>query len=264
MLRKTLPSFVDEFRDHSARLVLYDCSSGDEAEAVRRLVKEQQAPDTLFLMQSDNVSASVARNTAFSLCKNNFNPWILGFVEDDHVLKRGFLDYAATAVQDLYNKPSSNGLRIGLFSACSQCNGGKRSFENDNKDFVRSADEDPGLLGGVNACCRFSLTQHWDNVLKDWDVDEYLISEYQTNGIGRRNYNKGYCAAILKNGEFMDELFQDGRGTSSSSSLKLWDNGFTASDGRANFIGKDKRAMPHSSKSKVKMRARHFLKKVVR
>ncbi len=264
MIAQTVPSYAAQLEEVDGVLVIYDCSTGEARDRVRQEVERIRNGQEILLVQSDNVSASIARNLAFELCRQNFNPAIVGFVEDDHVAHDGFLAAMQEAIGSLYGNVTESGLRAGLFSGCSACNGGDRTYLNENKDFVRSADQSASLLGGVNACCRFAPTNHWQNVLGPWDVDEYLISEFQTRGVGLRNYNRGYCSVIIRDGKLMRELYQDGRGTSDSSALRLWDSNYAASDHRSQYKGKGPATEAKKKGVNVRGRAKHFFKGLVR
>jgi glycosyltransferase involved in cell wall biosynthesis len=264
MLVQTVPSFASQMDAVDGVLVIYDCSTGDNRKRVSEEIERIRVGDEILLIQSDNVSASIARNVSFELCRQKYNPSIVGFIEDDHIAKDGFLSAMQESIVSLYGKVSDSGLRVGLFSGCSKCNGGDRTYLNEDNDFTRSADQPVSLLGGLNACCRFAPMTHWLNVLGQWDVDEYLISEFQTRGVGTRNYNRGFCSAIIGDGKFLREIYQDGRGTSDSSSLRLWDNAYTASDNRSAFKGKG--AKDEGSKRIVNVlgRTKHLLKGLIR
>ena len=264
MIAKTAASFANQIEDVDGALVIYDCSTGENRKRVHDEIERIRKGSEILLIQSDNVSASIARNISFELCRQSYNPSIVGFVEDDHFANDGFLVAMLEAIDSLYGTVTESGLRVGLFSGCSVCNGGDRTYLNGNKDFVRSAGQSISLLGGVNACCRFAPTNHWLNVLGHWDVDEYLISEFQTRGIGMRNYNHGFCSVVIQDGKLMREIYQDGRGTSDSSSLRMWDNSYTASDERSAFKGKDAKAETKKKSVNVRGRARHFIKGLIR
>lgn len=264
MLARTVPSYATQLDEVDGVLVIYDCSTGEHRDRVREEVERIRKGQEILLIQSDNVSASIARNLAFELCRQSFNPAIVGFVEDDHVAHDGFLAAMQEAISTLYGGRTLSGLRAGLFSGCSVCNGGDRTYLNENKDFVRSAEQSISLLGGVNACCRFAPTSHWQNVLGPWDVDEYLISEFQTRGVGMRNYNHGYCSVIIGDGKLMRELYQDGRGTSDSSALRFWDSSYTASDHRSEYKGKGPATETKQKGVNVRGRTKHFVKGLIR
>jgi hypothetical protein len=74
--------------------------------------------------------------------------------------------------------------------------------------------------------------------LKGYDTDEYLISTYQTANIRWRNYHKGFTYLIVKHGTKVFEMEGGGRGMSRDGKLNLWDEKYTASDKRSNYLGK--------------------------
>jgi hypothetical protein len=85
-------------------------------------------------------------------------------------------------------------------------------------------------------------THHWNNVLKEYDTDEYPISTYQSSSPRWRNYQKGFTAMFVgKPGQYIFDIEEEGRGVSPSASRdeKLWDENYSKSDPRSEFLGKD-------------------------
>lgn len=110
----------------------------------------------------------------------------------------------------------------------------------ENQDGTRYPviDNSPFAISGTNSCFRCAPTNHWNNILKGYDTDEYLISNYQTATLRTRNYHKGYTTLFIDDKTLIFDLEATGRGTSAESKLRLWDREYCASDPRSNYIGK--------------------------
>jgi len=128
-------------------------------------------------------------------------------------------------------------LRYGLFTGCTKHTNAKLNKLEDN-NLYPDKNSEIGSLSGVNSCFRCAPTSHWNNILKGYDTDEYLISTYQTKNLVYRNYNKGFTSLFIQEGKLMFDLDVVGRGNTINSKLKLWDEKFTASDNRSNYLGK--------------------------
>lgn len=265
VVSQTLPSIMREVSTSDAILIVHDTSIGDDSSSIRSGISELVDPSRSIFISSDNVPASAARNMCLQLANELAMPEYIGFVEDDHGFREGFLKELGRAVAEHYGRVMPNGLRAGIFSGCSACNGGERIVLNEAKDFVRGGSEPTTMIGGVNACCRFAPASHWARALRYYDIDEYYISEYQTSGVNIRNYNLGFCSVVVGGGQFMFDKFKVGRGTSATG-LKLWDRDFTASDPRARFQGKDDSGLQKSGKfgEELRLRSKHIIKRWVR
>lgn len=272
VVSKTLPSIIEEVSKSDALLIIHDTSNGEDRKIIHDEIEAMLDPGSSIYISSSNMPASVSRNMGLHILLDMANPEYICFLEDDHGFKSGFLEAAGRAIEMHHGKVMSNGLRAGLFSGCSKCNGGERVYVNEYRDFVRPGSEHVTLLGGVNACCRMAKTSHWLAAIKGFDIDEYYISEFQTSGVNYRNYNLGYCSLIFNNGDLMFDVYKVGRGTTSTG-LRLWDNNYTASDSRSTFKGKeggdDLQKQQDSERAKaftgkIKGRVKHLVKKIVR
>ena len=238
-VKKTLPSILEEVQRHAnCQLIVYDCSIKNKQEKWNYL-ESLKDKYNFFLVMSDNTSMAHVRNISLNIALEMFYPDYVGMLEDDHGFKPGFIEKMLSAMQTYYGEICENGLRFGLFTGCTDhAKSSNRSYIQ-NHSYVNYNDRQVAI-SGANSCCRFAPTQHWQNVIKGYDTDEYLISTYQTRGVNIRNYNKGFCALYVDDGNSMFSVDCTGRGVTSTG-LKLWDSDYCASDPRSHFLGKPNR-----------------------
>jgi hypothetical protein len=193
-----------------------------------------------FLILSTNLSIAHARNLCLHAGQELYAPDFIAIMEDDHGFKKGLIPSLVTAMKTHYGKQAPNGLRIGMFSGCASHAKGKTEYLPDTRHLYAPTTKSrkPFHPGATNSCFRCAPTQHWTQILKGYDTDEYLISEYQTRNINLRNYNKGFCSLVVGDGSYMFDIEAVGRGYSSPGALKLWDDEYTASDPRSRYLGK--------------------------
>jgi hypothetical protein len=124
-----------------------------------------------------------------------------------------------------------------MFSACTVHTHAKFQ-ELEGGHLCPTADSDPFSLGGSNNCFRCAPASHWNNVLKHYETDEYLLSEFQTAAPRWRNYHKGFTVLFVDGGKGAYEVENVGRGMTGSTTARLWDNRYCASDRRSRYMGK--------------------------
>ncbi|MCK4764884.1 MAG: hypothetical protein KAW12_21980 [Candidatus Aminicenantes bacterium] len=237
VVEQTLPAVIEETRQNDARLIVHD-SSVKERDKKWEYLKELNKNKDFFLLLSDNLSMAHARNMCLHLGQELMAPEYICVMEDDHGFKPGLIQAAIKAMKTYYGKKAPNGLRYGLFSGCGKHHKAKRELLPDGNAYPAS-DNNPAQMGRANSCFRCAPTSHWNNVLKGYDTDEYLISTFQTNNLNLRNYFKGFTMMIIQNGDLMFDIEVGGRGVRSASDMKLWDEKYTASDSRSRYLGKD-------------------------
>jgi len=239
--KQTLPSVIEETMRNDARLIVHDSTEIQHGQKEKwAYLRSLEQEFGFFLILSTNLSMAHARNMCLHLGRELFAPDYIAMVEDDHGYREGLVSSLVQAMKTYYGKVAPNGLRIGLFSACA-------SHPKANKEYLPNTRHryapinitgKPFPPGAVNSCFRCAPTQHWDQVLKGYDTDEYLISVFQTNNLNLRNYHKGFCSLLVENGDLMFDIKMEGRGFSSGNQLRLWDDNYTASDPRSKFLGK--------------------------
>lgn len=234
VVKKTLPSVAEEtMRYSTSALIIMDTTEGPEKEEKWRWLNSRYGDcGQIFLMLTSNTSLATARNTCLYLAQNMYMADYICMIDDDHGFKEGLIPDMTVAMQNFYGVRAPNGLLFGLFTGCNHHRNGKR--QSIHNHLYPDADNLPGTLGGTNGCFRCAPTQHWTNVLKGYDVDEYLISYYQSRSISTRNYNRGYTTMIVNGGDSCFFVENEGRGDSTKSK-KRWDDRYTASDKRADF-----------------------------
>ncbi len=236
VVKKTLPTIISEVKRNNAKLLVHDSSVKMKKEKWDWLQKINKNGD-FFLILSDNMSMAHSRNMCLHLGQELYAPDYICMVEDDHGFHEGLIKNLLYAMKKYYGSISPNGLRYGLFTACGKHHHSIRGILEDGNAFPTI--ETRGIIiGSANSCFRCAPTSHWNNVLKGYDTDEYLISTYQTKNLNFRNYNKGFTIMIVGNGNYCFDIDFEGRGTSSKTDLKLWDENYTASDPRSNYLGK--------------------------
>ena len=234
VVKQTLPSVVKETqRHHAARLIVMDTTEGAEQDEKWCWLKHHYRDDKqIFIMLASNTSLAVARNTCLYLAQEMYMPDYICMIDDDHGFAEGLIPDMISAMQNWYGKQAPNGLLFGLFTGCNVHRNGSR--DKVGRHLCPGADNQPGSLGGTNGCFRCAPTHHWNNVLKGYDVDEYLISYYQSRSMSARNYNRGYTTMIVNGGDSCFFVENEGRGDSTKAKLR-WDDKYTASDKRADF-----------------------------
>lgn len=234
VVKKTLPTVISEVKNSNSALIVHDSTEKkhgrDEKWDYLRNLSDEFG---FMLLLSSNISMGTARNTCLSMGQELFTPDYICMMEDDHGFKKGMISNMSQAMKKYYGKKAPNGLVFGLFTGCSSCRNGS-VIKVDNNNFCPGAKEKVGTLGGTNSCCRCAPTSHWNNVLKGYDTDEYLISGFQTRNLNARNYNKGFTVCIVNNGEGMFFVNNVGRGVTDNG-LKRWDDKYTANDSRAKY-----------------------------
>lgn len=247
-VRRTLPSVVKECAESGAALVIHDSTEPKDGRDQKwAMIREMAGEDRVsssrrFVMFSDNLSVAHARNMCLRLGQELFCPEFICVLEDDHGLKPGFVGGMTRAMREHYGREAPNGLHFGLFSGClNHCFTMRRAALGGaaakRPHLYPLLDNNPFHVGGVNNCCRCAPTSHWNNVLKEYNSDEYYMSRYQTIGGNVRNYNKGFTWLLVESGALMFDIEHAGRGVTDANSLPVWDEEFCASDSRARFRG---------------------------
>lgn len=257
VVKQTLPSVIAETRRNDAKLIVHDSSEKGREEKWAYL-QELNRDNDFFLLLSTNLSMAHARNMCLQLGQELYAPEYICMIEDDHGFNEGLIPVLVNAMKEYYGVISPNGLRYGLFMACRKHHYSKKHLVDDICSYPDS-ESPPGVLGGANSCFRCAPTSHWNNVLKGYDTDEYLISTYQTKNLNYRNYHKGFTTCIV-GGNFSFDVEFIGRGTSATTELGLWDETYTASDYRSRFLGKKCDDNPMQKKQELMSR----LKKIFR
>ncbi len=235
-VKQTLPSVIAETKQADARLMVHDSSVNSKEEKWAYLMELNRGED-FFLLLSDNLSMAHARNMCLGLGQEMWAPDYICVMEDDHGYKPGLIPLAIETVKKYYGQPCPNGFRYGLFTGCGAHQTRKRRILEDGNAYP-DADNEPMHVGRANSCFRLAPAAHWNNVLKGYDTDEYLISSYQTKNLNFRNYHKGFTCMIIQNGNYAFEAKNTGRGYSVEPALRTWDENYAASDGRSRFHGK--------------------------
>jgi hypothetical protein len=241
IVRQTLPSVVQETRRNDARLIVHDSTERHHGQEEKwTYLRQMEQEHGFFLILSTNLSMAHARNLCLHTGQELYAPDYIAIMEDDHGYNEGLIGEMVSAMKTYYGKPSPNGLRIGMFSACASHAKGKTELlpHTTHRYAPTSRSKKPFHPGATNSCFRCAPSQHWCQVVKGYDTDEYLISEYQTRNVNLRNYHKGFCSLLVGDGNYMFDIEAKGRGYTSPGELKLWDDEFTASDPRSRHLGK--------------------------
>lgn len=237
VVKQTLPSVIEETRKNDARLIVHDSSVNNRKEKWEYL-QELNKENDFFLILSDNMSMAHARNMCLGLGQELYAPEYVCMIEDDHGFMPGLIMSLIAVMRKYYGAISPNGLRYGLFSGCAKHRHGVSFLELEDGNSCPAPTSSPMAMGGANSCFRCATTSHWNNVLKGYDTDEYLISTYQTKNLNYRNYHKGFTTLFLQNGKYVFDIDNVGRGLSVKTRLKHWDDEYAASDRRSRFLGK--------------------------
>lgn len=239
VVKQTLPAVIAETRANDARLIVHDSSVKGRDEKWKYLMELNRDND-FFLLLSDNMSMAHARNMCLNLGQELYAPDYICMLEDDHGYKTGLIPLLVETMQTYYGKIAPTGFRYGLFTGCGPHNTKKRHLLEDGNAYP-GIENPPMHIGRANSCFRCAPTSHWNNVLKGYDTDEYLISTYQTKHLNFRNYHKGFTAMIVQNGNYTFSVENEGRGFSGPKDLRLWDEDYTVSDPRSRYLGKGKK-----------------------
>jgi hypothetical protein len=242
VVQQTLPTVIAETRSNDARLIVHDCSQNSRKKKWAYLADLNRNHD-FFLILSDNLSMAHSRNMCLTLGKELYAPDYICLLEDDHGYQPGIIPLLVETMKKYYGQVSPNGLRYGLFTGCARHNTQKRHVLADGNAYP-DASNPPQEIGRANSCFHCAPTGHWDNVLKGYDTDGYLISTYQTKHLNARNYHKGFTCMIVQNGRFSFDVENQGRGFSGGQGLRLWDEEYAASDSRSRYLGKKSGRLP--------------------
>lgn len=233
IVEKTLQSVVDDTNSNDAAVIVFDSTNTeDRAKKWDYLLKNFDNKENVFLILSSNTSLSLARNTCLYLGQKMFMPDFICMIDDDHGFKPGMITKLIHSMDNYYGKTAPNNLKFGLFTGCNKHRNGPR--EKIDNHLYPSSNNNPGSLGGTNGCFRCAPTQHWNNVLNGYSIDEYLISYYQSGSMSINNYNRGFTTLIVDSGNSCFSIDNEGRGDSTKQD-KRWDDLFTASDKRAKY-----------------------------
>lgn len=238
VVKKTLPSIIEETKRNDAGLIVHDSSVNNRQEKWQYLQELNKNGD-FFLLLSTNLSMAHARNTCLHLGQDLYAPDYICMLEEDHGFKDGLIKEMTKAMIKYYGKLSPNGLRYGLFTGCMTHSKAIKNKLEDGNFYPDKKSPAPGPIGGANSCFRCAPTSHWNNILQGYDTDEYLISRYQTSQLNLRNYHKGFTTLFVQGGNYVFEVEAIGRGASVRNKLTLWDDKYTASDPRSRYLGKD-------------------------
>lgn len=238
IVRKVLPSIIAETKQNDAKLIVHDSTESNHGQIEKwEYLKNLNKKNDFFLILSTNMSMAHSRNMCLQLGQELYAPDYICLLEDDHGYNKGLIPAMIEAAKKYYGKVSPNGLRYGMFTACHKHTNAKLEKIDDTFSFPVS-DNLPFEIGGSNSCFRFAPTSHWNNVLKGYDTDEYLISEFQTANLRWRNYHKGFTVLFVGCDELIFSFDEGGRGISFNDTLKLYDKDFCASDTRSRYFGK--------------------------
>lgn len=234
VVTKTLPSVIEETcQCPDARLIIHDSSIKDRKLKWDWLQQIVANNDQVMLLLTDNMSMAHARNMCLQLGYEMYAPDYILMMEDDHGLNVGALNVLIARMKLHYGEISPNGLRYGMFSLC---------YKHTNANFTVAGEDihyphpnsDQLSLGGMNSCFRCAPASHWQTVLKGYDTDEYLISEFQTLGARWRNYHKGFTVMFVGGGKLCFDVEHQGRAMSQGSGRhQLYDPNFCKSDQRS-------------------------------
>lgn len=236
-IRQTLPSVIEETKRNDAKLIVHD-SSDQNRPAIWEWLLEMNRNDDFFLILTNNMSMADARNMCLRTGIDLFGPEYVCMLEDDHGFQPGLIPAMVSAMEKYYGKRSPNGLRYGLFTACGICFSNHVYIETEEGHAYPSPDCIPLALGGVNSCFRCAPTSHWVSVLKGYDPDEYMISNFQTRNCNFRNYNNGFTTLIVGNGKLGLKVERHGRGYTRPVAERPFDAEYTKSDRRSVYWGK--------------------------
>lgn len=233
IVRKTLPDILEETMRENARLIVHDTSVVGRDEKWDFL-KSMNRHDDFFLILSSNMSSAHMSNMCLQLGQEMYAPDYICIVEDDHTYVPGAIGALTEAMKDNYGRRAPNGLLYGLFTGCKHHNH-QMTGKLPDGNFYPVADSDVSQMGRANACFRCAPANHWNQVLKGFDTDEYMISNYQVSNLNRRNYYKGFTSMLVGNGQWCRFYDGPGRGAADKQGTRRWDPLYTASDPRSRY-----------------------------
>jgi hypothetical protein len=233
VVKQTLPAIIEETRRNDAKLIVHDSSVNNRDEKWAWL-QDLNRENDFFLQLSSNISSAHVCNMCLHLGQELYAPEYICIIEDDHCYLPGTISALIGAMKEFYGNVAPNGLRYGLFTGCATHNPHLNQLLPCGHSYP-STENDVSQMGRANACFRCAPTSHWNNVLKGFDTDEYLVSNYQVSNLNRRNYYKGFTAMLVNNGLLCTFNETPGRGASDKKGLRIWDATYTASDPRSHF-----------------------------
>ena len=241
VVKQTLPTVIEETVNYeNARLIVHDSTEPSHGQQEKwEYLRELEQKHSFFLILSTNLSMAHSRNMCLQVGQELYAPDYICMVEDDHGYKQGLIHTLVNSMKEYYGKVSPNGLRFGMFSGCAKHTNAVLEKLNDKNQYP-SSDSDQFSVGGSNSCFRCAPSNHWQSVLKGYDTDEYLISNFQTAGLRWRNYHKGFTVLYVENGDLVFDIEAEGRGETQPGALRLWDKEYSASDKRSRYIGSGK------------------------
>ena len=232
IVKQTLPTVIAETNRNNAALIVWDCTTTNNRFQKQKYLLDLRLNDNFFLVLSDNLSVADSRNTCLYMGQQLFCPEYICIIDDDHGYRPGVIKALVLTMKKYYGQKSPNGLKYGMFTACGTHRRGQLAMLPDG-NFYPVRGTNPNLIGGQNGCFRCAPTSHWNNIIKGYDSDEYLLSCYQSSGANRRNYHNGFTIMRVGNGNYSFQIPNVGRGTSARQ--LIFDPIFTASDNRAKF-----------------------------
>ncbi len=232
-VRQTLPEVLEETKRQNARLIVHDTSVAGRDEKWDYL-KSLNRHDDFFLILSSNMSSAHMSNMCLQLGQEMYAPDYICIMEDDHSYTPGAIKMLIQCMKEYYGKESPNGLLYGLFTLCKQHNKQMTGKLSEGHCYP-GPDVDVTQMGRANACFRCAPANHWNQVLKGFDTDEYLISNYQVANLNRRNYYKGFTSMLVGNGQWCRFYDGPGRGAADKQGIRRWDPLYTASDPRSRY-----------------------------
>jgi hypothetical protein len=232
-VQRTLLPVIEETKRNDARLIVHDTSVENREEKWNYL-KSLNHHDDFFLILSSNMSSAHGTNMCLQLGQELYAPDYICVIEDDHAYTPGAIARLIEIMNFYYGKRAPNGLMFGLFTCCPHHNLQMTAALSDGNRYP-GPESDVAQMGRANACFRCAPANHWNQVLKGFDTDEYMISNYQVSNLNRRNYHKGFTSMLVGNGELCSFIDLPGRGASDKQGLRRWDAIYTASDPRSRF-----------------------------
>lgn len=231
-IQRTLPSVAEDCRAAGAQLLVHDCSTDNTEETWSWLRQGEQNGDW-FLILTSRMSMGDARNMCLEVGASLFVPDYVCFLEDDHGWRPGMAQALTAAMRENYGKRSPNGLLYGLFTGCRECWSHHEHLPDGRGNSYPSPDLPPFALGGANSCFRAAPTSHWRSVLKGYDTDEYMISNYQTRGVNFRNYFNGFTSLAVADGTLSFAVDRRGAGYTREPEAREWHEAYARSDRRS-------------------------------
>jgi len=234
IVKKTLPTVLNEAKSTGNKVIVRE-NTFKYKEKIEWLQSLEKQYNCMHLMVTSLMSVAVTLNICLEFAQNSYNPKYICWMEDDHGFKSGFINSMIKTMDKYYNKTNSNtGLRYGIFSGCVDHVSGLHLNTLSDGNYYPNLKNKTKWMGGSTACMTCSTIQHWVNVLKGYDVDEYTLSSVQTMSIRDRNYNRGYTYMLVNNG-LCFSVDRYGRGATTKESIRRWDPKYTKSDKRSKY-----------------------------